>query len=175
MRTFSISEWKWHVNTMYERLTAAGYKVTEPRKRVLAALVEVGTPCTAQEVAEQAGTSVASTYRVLGLLVELGVAGEVQDEPVGEHGGAGGGNGGGGGGRRYCLCTAEGHHHHFVCRTCHATVDVASDALERAMAEIEAQTGLHVETHDVTLRGQCSRCQPARDAEPSATAGEAQV
>lgn len=153
---------------MFERLSAAGYKVTEPRKRVLAALKEADDPCTAQEVAERAGTSVASTYRVLGLLVELGVVSEVPD-PAGEHGtGSGGGGGGGGGSRRYCLCTAEGHHHHFVCRTCHATLDVASEALELAMTEIEAQTGLRVEAHDVTLRGQCPRCQAA-----SATSGVA--
>lgn len=149
---------------MYERLTAAGYKVTEPRKRVLAALEEAGEPCTAQAIAEHAGTSVASTYRVLGLLVDLGVVSEVPD-PAGEHGCAGGGC------RQYFLCSAKGHHHHFVCRTCRATLDVASDALERAVAEIEADTGLRVEAHDVTLRGQCSRCQTAaRDERQSAPA-----
>ena len=149
---------------MYDRLTAAGYKVTEPRKRVLAALEETDGPCTAQEVAERADTSVASTYRVLGLLVELGVVSEVPD-PTGEHGCAGGGC------RRYALCSAQGHHHHFVCRTCHATLDVASEELERAMVEIEARTGLHVEEHDITLRGQCSRCQTRQIGDASAGEG----
>lgn len=146
--------------TTYEQLTAAGYKITGPRKRVLGALEEADTPCTAQEIAEHANTSVASTYRVLGLLVELGVVSEVPD-PTGEHGSAGGGC------RRYSLCSAHGHHHHFVCRTCHATLDVASDALERALADIEASTGLRVETHDVMLRGQCPRCQSEHDSPPS--------
>lgn len=141
--------------TMYERLTAAGYKMTEPRRRVLAALEGMDEPCTALEVAEQASTSVASTYRVLGLLVELGVISEMPD-PDGEHGCAGGGC------RRYALCSAQGHHHHFVCRTCHATLDIADDALERAVVEIEARTGLRIEEHDFTLRGQCPRCQPLR-------------
>ena len=145
---------------MYERLTGAGYKVTEPRKRVLAALEEATEPCTAQTVAEHAGTSVASTYRVLALLVELGVVSEVPD-PAGDHGCAGGNC------HRYFLCSALGHHHHFVCRTCHATLEVASDALEQAVAQIEADTGLRVEAHDVTLRGQCPRCQIATPEEPA--------
>lgn len=144
----------------YDQLIAAGYKITEPRKRVLAALEEAHGPCTAQEVAEHANTSVASTYRVLGLLVGLGVVSEVPDSG-GEHGCAAGGC------RRYSLCSAQGHHHHFVCRSCHATLDIASDALERALADIEAHTGLRVEAHDVTLRGQCPRCQSEQTETPS--------
>jgi Fur family ferric uptake transcriptional regulator len=135
-----------------EQLTTAGYKVTGPRKRVLKALRAAAAPQTAQEVADAAGTSVASTYRVLALLVELGAVSEVDDccEP-----GCCPDNRA----RRYALCSAQGHHHHFVCRSCHATLEVTCEELERAVKEIERTTGLRVEQHDVTLRGQCLRCQ----------------
>lgn len=137
-----------------ERLVTAGYKLTEPRKRVLAALREATEPWTAQEVAKWAGTSVASTYRVLALLVELGVVSEVT-EGAAQQGCADGRC------RRYRLCSAAEHHHHFVCRTCHSTLDVACEALEEALAELARRTGLLVEAHDVMLRGQCVRCQDA--------------
>jgi Fur family ferric uptake transcriptional regulator len=140
---------------MLERLSAAGYKVTGPRRRVLAALHEARQPCTAQEVAELAGTTPASTYRALALLVALGVVSEVADGP------AEAGCGAESRCRRYALCSADGHHHHFVCRSCHATLEVTSEALERALAELERSTGLHVEEHDVMLRGQCLQCQGA--------------
>jgi|SRR5579884_82878 len=146
---------------MQKRLAAAGYKMTEPRRRVFEALRAAGEPRTAQELAAAAGTSVASTYRVLGLLVALGVAGEVED--VAEPGGGAEWSGAAAGVenrvRRYALCTAEGHHHHFICRSCHAVLEVECEALERALAALGAETGLAIERHDVTLRGQCPRCR----------------
>lgn len=147
---------------MQDRLTEAGYKLTTPRRRVVDALYAAREPRTAQEVAETAGTSVASTYRVLALLVSLGLAGEVEDavEPGAN---AIPGNCGEARVRRYALCTAAGHHHHFVCRACHGVVEVESDALEEALAATAARTGLHIEQHDVTLRGVCNRCQGQGD------------
>ena len=142
---------------MDERLSDAGYKVTEPRRKILEALQEAHGPLTAQEVAVVAGTSVASTYRALGLLVELGVVSETPD-PADESG-ASEDESADPRGRRYALCSAAGHHHHFYCRACHATLDVACEALERALAELAAESGLAVERHDVMLRGVCGACQ----------------
>ena len=147
---------------MVERLTETGHKLTAPRRRVLEALGAAGEPLAAQEVAERAGTTVASTYRTLALLAELGIVSEVE-----EHGGAapdvstGSGewhNEGQWRTRRYALCTLHGHHHHFVCRACHATLDVQSEALERALAELERRAGLDIERHEVLLSGRCPRC-----------------
>ncbi|GAC1451230.1 MAG: Fur family transcriptional regulator [Ktedonobacterales bacterium] len=135
---------------MLDRVAAAGYRVTAPRRRVLEVLRAHGAPATAQEVAEQAGTTVASTYRTLGLLVELGLVSEVPDACGAEDGGSRS--------HRYALCSSTGHHHHFVCRSCHATVEVASEPLEHALHDLAASHGLHLESHDVMLRGQCGSC-----------------
>lgn len=155
---------------MIERLAATGHKLTAPRRRVLAALRAAGEPLAAQEVAARAGTSVASTYRALALLAELGIVSEVE-----EHGGAAGTSGERhtegrteGRTRRYALCTLRGHHHHFVCRACHTTLDVQSEALERALAELERRTGLDIERHEVLLSGRCPRCSGR---EPDAQGG----
>ena len=135
-------------------LEDAGYRLTEPRRRVLDALQTAAGPMTAQDVAERAGASVASTYRVLALLVELGLVSETPDEGVSLPGCETRG-------RHYALCTAHEHHHHFFCRSCHTTLEVASDALERALAELEKVAGFRLEQHDVMLRGQCPACSLA--------------
>ncbi len=150
-------------------LSAAGYKVTGPRRRILDALRMAPGPLTAQEVAASAGTSVASTYRALALLVELGVISETPDlgEPdanaestpiaptrvtmheaheareaaLDSH------DSHESRGKRYALCSTSGHHHHFVCRACHATLDVTCGALESAFAELERERGVVVERH----------------------------
>lgn len=133
---------------MIDQLSAAGYKVTGPRRRVLAALRSASNPQTALELAERSGTSVASTYRALALLVELGLVSEVEG-CAGDSDNC----------HRYALCSATGHHHHFVCRTCHSTIEIASPVLEAALQDIARTTGLRIEQHELTLRGQCVTCQ----------------
>lgn len=148
---------------MLEQLRDAGYKLTTPRRLVLGTLREAGEPLTAQVVAERAGTSLASTYRVLGLLAELGLVSEVEEEgcgdataPVAEGGPAA--SQPDARSRRYAICSLSGHHHHFVCRNCHATLDLASEGLERALEELAGRAGVRLEGHEITLRGQCGRC-----------------
>jgi Fe2+ or Zn2+ uptake regulation protein len=140
---------------MLDRLEQAGYKVTEPRRRVLSALRASDEPLTAQEVAGRAGVSVASTYRVLSLLCNLGVVNECAD--LAQEGDARG--------KRYTLCTAREHHHHFTCRVCHATLEVHCDALEDALSQLEEATGMRIERHEITLRGVCQACLTGTEAE----------
>lgn len=148
--------------TILDRLSEAGYKLTGPRRHILDALRDSGTPLTALEVAARSGVSVASTYRALALLAELGVVSETSD-PCAErmaHGAAGESAADADArGRRYALCTSTGHHHHFTCRSCHATLDVSSAALELALSEIEQSTGARIERHDITLGGLCAACK----------------
>ena len=149
-----------------DRLSHAGYKITEPRRRVLSALREADAPLTAQEVAARAGSSVASTYRALTLLVQLGLVSELVDSLSEREGHAiGVDNAGEARGKRYALCASQEHHHHFTCRSCHATLEVTCDALERALEELEAATGALIERHEVTLRGLCGACRGQMGAE----------
>ncbi|HEY7851234.1 MAG TPA: transcriptional repressor [Ktedonobacterales bacterium] len=155
--------------TIFERLSEAGYKLTAPRRRILAVLRATDMPLTALEVAARSGVSVASTYRALALLADLGAVSETNDPcaermtgqvvAAGELAADADARG-----RRYAICTATGHHHHFICRACHATLDVSSVAMETALAEIEQATGVRIERHDITLGGLCAACQRAADA-----------
>jgi Fur family transcriptional regulator, ferric uptake regulator len=149
-----------------DALREARYRQTAPRRRILAVLREAATPLAAQEVARRAGTSVPSTYRVLGLLVRLGMVSALSDQgviPAGEE-------------RqiwRYRLCSEPAHHHHFVCQSCHTVLDVVSPGLEAAVAALEQTSGLAIKEHEVTLRGYCAQCldqgrdqAPGREREP---------
>ena len=141
---------------MLDRLTDAGYKITEPRRRVLAALSEAQCPLTAQEVAVAADASVASTYRALTLLVELGIVSELEDPAEREGRTPGGGEARG---KRYSLCVTREYHHHFTCRGCHTTLEMTCEALERALADLAGSVGVVIEHHDVNLRGLCGACR----------------
>ncbi len=136
---------------MSNPLEDAGYRLTEPRRRVMEALREASGPLTAQDVAERAGASVASTYRVLALLVELGLVSETPDDGEALPGCETRG-------RHYALCTALEHHHHFFCRSCHATLEVSCEAVEQALTQLAQATGFRLEQHDIMLRGQCPAC-----------------
>jgi len=143
---------------MLDRLTAAGHKLTTPRRQVVEALRAAEGPLAAHEVAARARTSVASTYRVLALLAELGLVSEVEEPATLSASGAGETRT-----RRYACCTHPGHHHHFVCRSCKATLEVESEALERALAELARRDGLRIERHEVLLSGCCPRCRGAAE------------
>jgi len=136
------------------QLAERGYKLTGPRKQIAATLAEASRPLTAAEVAARAGTSVASTYRVLALFVQLGLASEIPDEACAEAD-----NSEDSRCHRYALCSNSGHHHHFVCRACRNFIDIQTDSVERALGDLERMTGLHIESHELTLHGVCLSCQ----------------
>jgi Fur family transcriptional regulator, ferric uptake regulator len=141
-----------------DTLRAASYRQTAPRRRILAALRAATTPLTAQEVGRQAGTSVPSTYRGLGLLVRLGMVSAHADRgdvPTGDERHV----------WRYSLCAEAAHHHHFVCQSCHTVLDLVSPRLEEAVSALAQANGLALAEHEVTLRGYCARCRPAEDGE----------
>ncbi|HEX8731869.1 MAG TPA: Fur family transcriptional regulator [Ktedonobacterales bacterium] len=157
--------------TVAERLSQAGYKLTTPRRRILDVLRGATMPLTALEVAARSGVCVASTYRVLALLAELGAVSETTD-PGAERTGAAEADAEARG-RRYALCATAGHHHHFTCRACHATLDVSSPSLETALAEIERVAGVRIERHDITLGGLCAVCQRSEGGHAAASEGQA--
>ncbi len=145
---------------MMDRLSLAGYKIPEPRRRVFDALEAAGEPLTALEVAVRARASAASTYRALALLTQLGVVSEMADPAAEREPHANGDDSAAETrGKRYALCATQEHHHHFTCRECHVTLEVTCDALEKALADLQATTGALIERHEVTLRGLCGACR----------------
>ena len=59
----------------------------------------------------------------------------------------------------YRRCATGEHHHHLVCRSCGASVEVASDAVER-WAETTAELhGFSDVEHTAELYGVCGACR----------------
>ena len=105
---------------------------------------------TAQEVfdglrADGRSVGIASVYRVLDQLGELGLVHRIE---LGE------------GLTRFEPAHPDGeHHHHLVCREC-GKVDTFDDAqLERAIRKVAGSHGYALGQHDVVLRGSCSACR----------------
>src|SRR5690242_10874442 len=123
-----------------EHATAAladqGHRAGGARLAVIDALGRLGGCLDADELVSalhRGGNKVgvASVYRALGLLVDLGL---LQRVPVA------------GGSARYELVGPGGdHHHHLVCDDCGATAPFEDDALERAIGRISKQTSYAVQ------------------------------
>ena len=129
-----------------------GHRLGGARSAVVDALGRHGGCLDAEELVaglrrDGQRVGLASVYRALALLSELGV---LQRVPVA------------GGSARYELVGPGGdHHHHLVCDDCGATTAFEDEALERAIGRLSRRTAYSVQAHDVTLHGMCPDCQSA--------------
>jgi Fur family ferric uptake transcriptional regulator len=58
----------------------------------------------------------------------------------------------------YRRCATGEHHHHLVCRSCGASVEVASDEVERWAATTAKLHGFTEVEHTAELYGVCGTC-----------------
>jgi Fur family transcriptional regulator, ferric uptake regulator len=90
---------------------------------------------------------VASIYRTLELLDKLRLARRVDAAE---------------GVARYEPIDPSGeHHHHMVCGRCGEVRAFEDSELERAIERLATRVDYVVDTHDVTLRGECPACRAA--------------
>jgi Fur family transcriptional regulator, ferric uptake regulator len=133
-------------------LEHAGHRSSAPRTEVVGALAELGCSVSAREIADHLRDSgsrvgVASIYRTLELLDRLKL---VQRCGVGEAT------------ARYEPAHPTGeHHHHLVCDVCGNVTAFEDDGLERAIRRLAGRVEFEIDTHDVTLRGECPACLSA--------------
>ncbi|MBI2863208.1 MAG: transcriptional repressor [Chloroflexi bacterium] len=128
-------------------LQARGYKLTEPRRRVIEQLHDRRRALTALELHQllaSEGISLASIYRTLELLVELGLA-EAATRSGDE--------------QRYIACSPGQHHHHIVCSRCGRVADITECLLEPFEDVVRERTGFTIESHTLEFHGYCSACR----------------
>jgi Fur family transcriptional regulator, ferric uptake regulator len=134
----------------HSTLAVAGLKRGAARDRIIEVLAEQPCALSAIEIEDALrergqATGRATIYRVLDLLVEHGLAERVMA---------------GDSQARFELLHPSGqHHHHLVCQQCGALVAFNDPGLERAISRLSDRLGIEVESHEVLLRGACSRCQ----------------
>lgn len=61
----------------------------------------------------------------------------------------------------YRLCASRDHHHHLVCRSCGASVEVASEEIEAWAERTSRAHGFSDVAHTLELYGLCVRCDGA--------------
>jgi Fur family ferric uptake transcriptional regulator len=130
------------------RLQAHGYRLTEPRRVIVAALRDAGRYCTAAQLHERIqGRSVglASVYRTLELLASLGLA-ERRAETGGE--------------ASFLYCSPR-HHHHVICTGCGTVreIDAAFCPGEAVTQAVEQATDFRIARHTLDFHGLCANCQ----------------
>ena len=148
----TTAEWSDHT---LEALRRAGYRAGGARAAVVEQLADQECCLTAQEIFDHLrdhgrSVGIASVYRVLDVLVDLGL---VQRIDVGD------------GAARFEPAYPSGeHHHHLLCSACGDVVAFEDAGLERAITRLGRRLDAVIDGHDVVLHGLCASCKPAAGA-----------
>lgn len=140
-----------NVAAFVDALGHAGYRLTEPRRRVAGLIAEHDTNFTASEIEIEArGRKLrvgrATIFRALELFVELGLV-ERLDLPTGEH--------------VYVRCQPS-HHHHILCVVCGKSTEVEDCGVAAVAREVGRRTGYAIQSHRLQLFAICPVCQHNR-------------
>jgi Fur family ferric uptake transcriptional regulator len=133
-------------------LQEGGFKLTQSRRHILAALVSSQGHITADNLVtiihkEQPNIGRMSVYRTLDILTELG-----QIRPVYQ-----------GTGAAHYILLDEGHHHHLVCSTCARVFEFEDCVLEEIENNISRLYNFEIQGHLLEFFGRCPDCQPEPD------------
>ena len=134
---------------LQENLHQKGLRMTSQRKLVMSVLKQSATPLSAQSIHQRVldqnkEIGLASVYRTLTLLTDLGLIRRVHDHEDCQG---------------YVLAS-PGHHHHLVCRLCGRAVEFSgADDLSKFISFIEENTGFTIEEHLLQFYGVCPECQ----------------
>jgi len=136
------------IHSALQVLQSSGYRVTEPRKRVLKVLAEAQRPVSPygiQEILQQEGEHLnhVTIYRVLDLLCFLNLAHKVLLL---------------GGFVKCALGKEDGCHRFVICRQCGAIREYTDKGLCEEENEIAQDLGFRTEQHFSEFSGVCSKC-----------------
>lgn len=122
-------------------------KYSKQRELVLKAIQENMIHPTADHVYELVrkeipNISLATVYRNLNMLAESNVIRRIDGLDGSVH-------------FDYNMC----NHYHFICTKCNKVYDVPYDIAPGLVDKVNAETGLDVESYDITLKGTCNKCK----------------
>jgi Fur family ferric uptake transcriptional regulator len=129
-------------------MTAHGYRITTPRRAVIAAALRRDRPFTAEQLVAESvtgdGESGRSTvYRTLEILASLGVLTRILD----------------GSGRPVYVAGAPVHRHHLVCSDCGAAVPFSACPVDDLAATLARENDFEVHGHLLEFFGTCGDCR----------------
>ncbi len=129
-------------------LKQQGYRLTPQRRAVLNAIANRHDHLTPAALykrvhPQQPSIGLATVYRTLEILAELGLICEVHT---------------GGGCRSYLLRRPSEHHHHLICAECGVVVDFIDCDLGELEQRLSQKTGFEIENHLLEFFGHCRDC-----------------
>ena len=137
-----------HCHTLINALRQQGYRLTPQREMIVEAVAHAGRHVTAEEVYERvcaraSAVNLATVYRTLDLLVELGL---VSQADLGD-------------GKVTYASPVHGPHCHLVCRRCGCVIEADCDLVEPLEERLEEQYGFAAELHHFAISGLCADCK----------------
>ncbi|NTW03841.1 MAG: transcriptional repressor [Oscillochloris sp.] len=137
--------WKQAVRAAWH---TAGNRLTEPRARVLDAIVRYSTPFSAEQLYADLGQDTdppgrATVYRTIEQLNGAGWLARIHTQ-AGESG---------------YVPSLPGHLHHLICTNCGVVIAFAGCALDDLLTHLASQTDFAIEGHLLQLYGRCARCK----------------
>ncbi len=137
-----------HCNTYLQALRDLGYRITPQREMIIEAFAHRPQHVTAEEIYEQVrertrAVNVATVYRTLDLLVEIGLANRAGFQD----------------GRVVYATAHHGPHLHLVCRVCGSVANVDNDIFKSLDGKIRELHHFAADLSHVTILGLCAECQ----------------
>jgi len=127
------------------KLEARGYRVTPPRRAVLAAILQQQGHFSVDDLLHRCrGAGRATVFRTIRLLTELGVVCRVLLDDGSLH---------------YRLSQRSQHHHHLVCTGCGKVQDLDDCAVGDLVRELAGSSGYDIEGHWLEFYGHCATCR----------------
>ena len=130
-----------------ETLEDQGYRITMPRRSVIAALESKSDGFTVEQICgEVPGVGRATVYRTIKILLENGILcklATLDGAPV------------------YSLARAE-HHHHIMCVQCGSVTEFRDSTIERLLRNIGADIDGEILGHRMEFYVRCGTCLSLR-------------
>lgn len=133
-----------------QRLRDAGYKLTNARLTVLAALEASGGHLTSTDVLDRVNAldpsiGRASVFRTLDLFTQLSLIRPTYiDSSV----------------TPTYVFMPNGHHHHIICTNCNRVIEFEQCGLDKLRQELEKNLHVHLTGHLLEFYGLCDSCEP---------------
>ncbi len=128
----------------FDVLANHGYRMTGPRRTLVAAVLDKRRPFTAEQlVAEQPEIGRATIYRTLEILASVDLLTRLLQP----------------GGHPAYIVGAPGHRHHLVCSECGAVVAFTQCPVESLVSELTRDTAFTISGHHLEVFGVCPTCQ----------------
>lgn len=136
------------VERLKDALRASGHRLTPQRQLILEVLAESGGHLDATELydlvrARDRATSLATIYRTLAVLKELG---QVEEDPLGQD-------------HSHYEATPDEPHYHFTCLKCGKVIEFDTPLVRQIEQELCEREGFGVSHTYLHMSGYCAECR----------------